>query len=285
MEQGHNKALILVSALWIAAVSAYMGWGAINHSGLYRWLADLQIAQSGGYYPRWTGILPALLLSAPAIWVLRRAAERGEDEQAAAGPAGEGQRLAKGARNMGISGVVVGIAAIGAFIFAQSLPDGSEPAQPFNLSALGGGGPVPSHKISIRGTVDEEGTTGVTESGQGSERNVMYAGFRPDDAPKDAPLSLFVERNMGGNATVLQGFLPEQEGYLVENGLPALALADLEARGVRIARPHYLLRPPGDGPRTPFYAAAAVGGLLAIFLLIVAVVAALRARGRAMQAA
>ena len=178
---------------------------------------------------------------------------------------------------MGIAGVVAGIAALGAFIFAQSLPDGSEPALPFNLSALGSGSPVPSHKISIRGTVDEQATTGVSESGQGSERNVLYAGFRPDAAAKDAPLSLFVERNMGGNATVLQGFLPEQEGYLVENGLPALALADLEARGIRIARPHYLLRPPGDGPRTPFYAAAAVSGLLAIVLLIVAVIAGARA--------
>lgn len=281
MEQGHNKALILVSGLWIAAVSAYMAWGAIAHAGLYRWLADLQVAQSGGYYPRWTAILPALLLSAPAIWVLRRAAERGAAEQAAAGPAGEGQRLAKGARNMAVAGVVAGIAALGAFVFAQSLPDGSEPALPFNVSALGNGGPVPSHKISIRGTVDSEATTGVTESGEGSERNILYVGFRPDDAGKDAPLSLFVERSMGGNPTTLQGFLPEQEGYLVENGLPALALADLEAQGIRVARPHYLLRPPGEGPRLPYYVAAAVAGLLAAALLIVALVAALQARGKA----
>jgi hypothetical protein len=181
---------------------------------------------------------------------------------------------------MGMAGVLAGIAALGLAAFAQGLPDGSEPALPFNLSALGGGGPIPSHKISIRGAVDPEATTGVSESGRSGGRNILYAGFRPDDAAKNAPLSLFVERNISGDATVLQGFLPEQEGYLVENGLPALALADLEGRGIRIARPHYLLRPPGEGPRLPYYAGAAVAGLLSLVLLIVAVAAALRARFR-----
>lgn len=279
MEQGHNKALILLSALWIAVVSAYMAWGAITDSGLYRWLADLQVARTGGHYPRWTAVLPALLLSAPAIWVLRRAAERGAAEQAAAGPAGEGRRLAKGARNMAIAGVVAGIGACGLYLFSQSLPDGSEPALPFNLAALGGGGPVPSHKISVRGTVDPDASASISESGgAGGERNIVYAGFRPDEAAKDAPLSLFVERNMGSGPTVIQAFLPEQEGYLVENGLPALALSDLEARGVRVARPHYVLRPAGESPRTSFYAAAAVGGLLALALLVVALISALQAR-------
>jgi len=279
----HKGLLIAMSAVWIALASGYMAWGAIYHDGLYRWLADLQVAQTGGYYPRWTAIIPALLLCLPAIWVLRRQAEIGQAEMAARGPAGEAERLGKGARNMAIAGVVAGIVGFGVHAFAQSVPDGSEPAVPFDVSALGNGGAVPGHKISVRGQIDPAITTGVTETGGDADRSTLYAAFVPEGAAaKDAPVLLFVERSFTGppDAAPTQAFLPDQEGYLVENGLPALALSDLETQGVRVASPHYVLRPPGDGPRTPYYVAIALCGLLFVIFLLVAVISAVKARGR-----
>jgi len=284
-EGTHKGLLIALSVLWIALVSGYMAWGAINHAGLYRWLADLQVAQTGGYYPRWTGIIPALLLCAPALWFLRRLADQAAAAQPA-GPAAEAQRIGRTARITASAGIVAGIIGVGAFVMAQGVPDGSEPALDFNLAVLGSGAPVPTHKVRIRGNVDPDATTGVTETGGDADRSTLYAGFRPDSGAKDAPLSLFIERNVAGGAEAVtaQAFLPDQDGYLVENGLPALALSDLEARGTAVARPHYVLRPGGDGPRTPYYVAAALGGLVCVVCLIVAVIGAVQARSRALRA-
>jgi hypothetical protein len=288
MSEDANRGLLMVlSGVWIALVSGYMIWCAASDAGLYRWLADLQVAQGGGYYPKWTAILPALLLCSPALWYLRRQADVAQASQPA-GPAAEGARMGRTARNMGIAGVVAGLIGVGAYGYAQSVPDGSEEAIPFNVSVLGTGAPVPSHKIRVTGAVDPDATTGVTESGGSTDSSTMYAGFRPDDAggAKDAPLRLFVERRMGGagDAATLQGFLPDQEGYLVENGLPALALRDLEARRIPIATPHYVLHPGDSTRRDPYYVAAALGGLLCAVCLIVALIGARQARSRMSRA-
>jgi len=287
MDEGTHKGLLIgLSALWIALVSGYMIWGVVYDAGLYRWLADLQIARTGGYYPRWTAILPALLLCAPALWYLRRQADAAQASQPA-GPAAHAARIGRTARNMASAGVIAGLIGLAAYVYAQTVPDGSEDAVPFNVSVLGTGAPVPAHRIRVTGAVEPDATTGVTESGGGTDEGTLYAGFRPDGATgaKDAPLSLFVERRVGGaaDAATLQGFLPDQDGYLVENGLPALALRDLEARGIQVARPHYVLRTAAAAPRDPYYIAAALGGLLCVVCLIVAGIGAVQARSRAQR--
>lgn len=284
-EGTHRGLLLILSGLWIALVSGYMIWGVVYDAGLYRWLADQQIARTGAYYPKWTAILPALLLCAPALWYLRRQADIAEASQPP-GPAAEGARMGRNARNMAIAGIAAGLIGFGAWVYAQTVPDGSEEALPFNVAVLGTGAPVPAHKIRVTGAVDPDATTGVTETGGGTDSATLYAGFRPDGADaKDAPFSLFIQRRMGGSAdaATAQGFMPDQDGYLVENALPALALRDLQARGIRVASPHYVLRPGDDTRREPYYIAAALGGLLGVVCLIVALIGMVQARGRMLR--
>ena len=103
------------------------------------------------------------------------------------------------------------------------------------------------------------------------ERLIFYAGFRLEGEDKDAPLRLFVERNAPAPEalTTLQAFLPEQTGYLVENGLPDEALAELRARGVEVASPHWVLKTGDLARREPFYIAAALGGFVGLVCLLV----------------
>ena len=82
MKREGNIRLIL-SGLWVALVAAYWVWAAITFSGLYRWLAEWQIAQFGGYYERATATLPAILMAAPAIAYLRRRSAVAQAEAAA----------------------------------------------------------------------------------------------------------------------------------------------------------------------------------------------------------
>lgn len=280
-----SKALLALSVIWIAIVAAYMGWGAFENRGLYRWLVELQIAQFGGYYPRWTGILPALLLALPAIGYLRRYS----DARAAAaprGPAAEAQRGARVAKVTATIGVLAGIVGVAAYVLAQGVPDGSEAAVPIEIAELGQGA-VPANKVVVRGTVDNDASGGVSESGRFTDENSFYVGFRPESgAGKSDPIRLFIARRVGSsaNAATMQGFLPKQTGYLVENGLPALVLQDLQSRGIAVATPHYVLQP-GDGTRRdPYYVAAGLGGAVFVICLLVALIGGLQARARARAA-
>jgi hypothetical protein len=277
VDQSWNRTLLVLSWLWLAIVTAYSIWGAVTYSGLYRLVAELQIDQWGGYSEKWTAILPGMLLAAPAFWYLRRRAAIA----AAAGPrlGGEAGQARRMAMILGVIGLVSALVGMGAFLISQTLPDGSEAAVPFDAARLGSA-PAPTGRVAIRGEADPAVTTGVTESGRLAMGAAIYAGFRPDGEAKGAPIRLFVERAFGDRADAAtdQFFLPEQTGYLVENGLPGLALHDLEARGIQVARPNYVLRTARLARRDIYYVVAGLGGFFALLLLGIAGAALLRAR-------
>ncbi|HYD14585.1 MAG TPA: hypothetical protein VEC11_17190 [Allosphingosinicella sp.] len=280
MSDGRHKVFIALSLLWIVAVGGYMIWGAFNYSGLYRWLAEWQVEQWGGFYQKWTAALPALVLSLPAIAYLghrsrlRQAAEANDK-------AAQARTIGRTARWTMLIGVVLLLGGGAAFAFSQTLPDGSERAGEIDGTRLVSG-QAPATRIRIRGTDDIEARTRVDRPGP-NERTTFYAGFRLEGEAKDAPLRLFIERNTPGPEalTTLQAFLPEQTGYLIENGLPEEALADLRARGIAVARPHWLLKTGDLALREPYYIAAALGGFIGLVCLLVGFAGFLQARRRA----
>lgn len=281
MGGSRSKALLALSVIWLVLVCGYMAWGAFEHRGLYRWLAELQIVRFGGYYPRWTGILPALLLALPAIGYLRR---YGEAAQAVLpqGPVAEARRGGRVARNMAIAGLLFGLIGIGVHLMARGIPDGTEAATPIDIATLGDG-PVPSTRVSVRGAIDDDAATGVSETGRFTDENIFYVGFRPESGgAKSEPLRLFVARRAGNSrdAATRQVFMPDQIGYLVENGLPALALDDLRSRGIAVASPHYVLQTREGMRREPYYVVAVLGGLMFAICLLVALIGGVQARAR-----
>ncbi|HTU11161.1 MAG TPA: hypothetical protein VMG08_09720 [Allosphingosinicella sp.] len=280
MSDGRHKLWIALSCLWLLVVFGYMLWGAFAYAGLYRWLAELQIAQWDGYYKKWTAILPGLLLAAPALAYL---GWRGRLRQAAeaSSPAAQARTAGRAARYTMLAGLVLVLIGGGAFAISQTLPDGSEPAEPIDATRLVGG-QVPETKVRLRGADDVAARVRYLQRGA-DERIIFYAGFRLDGEAKDAPLRLFVERNTPGPEalTTLQAFLPEQTGYLVENGLPADALAELRSRGMAVASPHYVLQTGDLARREPYYITAALAGFTGFVSLIVGFASLLGARRRA----
>ena len=112
--------------------------------------------------------LPTLVLTGPAAWYLRRHALR-RQALAAADPdsgaaAGRQRRQAGWAA---IAGIALLAVAGGVYAFSQTVPDGSEPPVPFDAATLGAG-PVPTGRVQVRGTVDPDVSTGVTETTSGS---------------------------------------------------------------------------------------------------------------------
>jgi hypothetical protein len=284
MADGRARLLVGLCWAWVALVAAYMAWGAINHAGLYGWLADLQLERNGSFRPDLTGLVPGFLLAAPALWYIRIRSQIALALEEP-GPAAEARRMGRVARMAAIIGLVCALIAGGAYWLSQQQPDGSEDPTPVDFAALVAG-EVPRTRVSIRGAVDPDVTTGVEESSRYVDRATLYVGFRPEQGGKDEPLRLFVERYFGDvrDARTAQGFMPEQTGYLIENGLPAPALRDLEQRGIRIAAPHYVLRTRSEGRRENYYIVAALAGLGAIACLIAALFGSLQARSRARRA-
>ena len=281
MEGQSNRALLALCWVWVALVSAYLLWGLINEAGLYGWLADQQVRRWGSYSPKLTGLIPWLVLAGPALsYVGRHSRRRRALEEAAGDAAGPSRREARVARWTALGGLVAMAAAAGVYAYSQTVPDGSEPAVPFDAATLGAG-PVPEGRVQVRGTIDPEASTGITETINSSERTTFYVGFRPNgETDKAAPLRLFVERGTGSGPPTAQAFMPEQDGYLVRNGLPGLALRDLQAHGVRIAEPHYLLSHPSAGRRDNYYIVAALAGFAGFAMLLSAGIVFLRGRLR-----
>jgi len=220
------------------------------------------------------------LLAGPAFWYIRRRAAIVRTREGS-GPSADARRMARTARNCALAGLAAALVCGGAFLLSRRVPDGTEKAALYDSARLGRE-PAPAGKVRIAGRLEPEARTYVTETGGGRERVVHYVGFRPDGAARDAPLGLFVERHVDGREEppTVQYFLPEQSGYLIENGVPPLALSALENRGVRVARPHYLLRTGDLARREPYYVTAAVSGLLALACLAVAGIGGIQARSR-----
>lgn len=284
MDENRGRLLVGLCWAWVALVAAYMVWGAINHAGLYGWLADLQLEQNGSYRQDLTGLIPGFLLAAPALWYVRLRSQIALALEEP-GPASEARRMARIARNVAVIGVLCAAVAGGAYWLSQQQPDGSEEPTPIEFAALAGG-EIPRTRVSIRGAVDPDVTTGVEESSRYVDRATLYVGFRPEQGAKDEPVRLFVERYFGDvrDARTAQGFMTEQTGYLIENGLPAPALRDLEQRGIRSATPHYVLRTRSEGRRENYYIVAALAALGAVACLLVALVGALQAWSRRRRA-
>lgn len=274
MDAKRGNLWLAASWIWLALLTAYIAWGLFGERGLYGWLVDWQVERWGSYHPALTGGIPILLLGAPALWYIRRRDLQRRAAEAAQGPAAEARRIGRNARLMAVAGLVCLAAAAGAWMLGRSAPAVHAPPQPFDIATLGTG-PVPEGRVQVRGEVDPEAGTGVVETSREADRTIYYVGFRGEKEAADAPLRLFVRRNVAGaQPTMAQGFLPEQDGWLVENALPPLARRDLESRGVRIADPHWVLESRDLPPRDLFYAGAFVAAFLGLVLLVAAIAAA-----------
>lgn len=255
--------------VWIALCGAYLAHGYATYSGLYRWLAELQIAFLGRYVIALTGLVPFLLLIAPTLPILRRDYLAGQGTRATT-PAAKAMR----ARRTAI--VLVAVAAFcfilsgATFLIGRSktVPAGS-PVE-VDLRTLGTG-PPPEGRVTVRGRVlVERGVTTITE-GSWQTFETLYVPIVASDRPADqGGYRVFVKRSTVRSANqpaLRQMFLGAETGILVRGGLPADVLAILAQRGIEVAEPHWLLSPPGAANDT-YFTAAATAGLIGLILFL-----------------
>jgi uncharacterized membrane protein len=282
-------AIQLACWLWIAATAAYFGWEYTNFTGLYRWLADQQIAVFGKYALHLTALLPFLVVSAPAFSIIA-AQHRRRRQSGAAGAAGisEYEKARSSARILFLLAPVCFAIALGAFLVGQgeTVPDG-DPVR-LDLSISGDATP-PSGRVTLVGDVlVDKGLTTLTTGRFGQTVENFYAPVigrgRRSDA---APFHFFVKRSTSrstGDAPLRQMFLGQETGILIRDGLPSDVEAMLVRAGAKPAEPYWLLTNASARSDT-YYAVAGVSGVIGTILLLGSAAGLVRARIRARRKA
>lgn len=266
---------------WMLVVAAWAWWEYSHYSGLYRWLAEWQTARWGQYERVWTALLPALLLSAPALSVLRR---REQATQAAlASGAADPAEVMRGVRKAMLAiGMVCASVAAGAYLYSQQLPDRSDPPVEIDLARLGAALP-PTGSATFAGAIpDTDRALQLEEQFRSRSADIdhqtIYVPVVAKGTAKDAPVRFFIDRASyafadSGETPRTNIFLADHmQGVLVENGLPAEVVAAFTEQGVTIASPHYLLTTNSVGGRQNYYIVAALGGFIAFILFLLSAI-------------
>lgn len=224
--------LELLDALLALSVAGYSVYAAVDDSGLYAWLSELQARKLGGHVP----LLTMAIASVPwvlAAWTVHAAAKRvfGESSSVAAPlPKTSSVRLLW---QLGIVLLAAGIAA-GAAAYRSS--DAQRVYAILDASLA----PPPHAKwVELTGTDQARAAVTVQLGDSGTE----FTPVTPPNWRAAEPVMYFGE----GPAFIqaAPGKAPKQtrRGVLVKNGLPSVAKAGFGQRGLVIAEPHYVIDP------------------------------------------
>ena len=239
-----SRAGLILAWGWLALAVGYIAWGSATARGLHGWLMRWQIERSDGYSGTLTFALPLVILATPSLWLLFghfKAVESdvlGKPERERAYFRGWALAL------LGAAGLALATA-VGCAGMASLQPGHEEPTEIHAAELIAGR--APAGNLVMMGHPELAATYEVTEYGRrGQSRGTSWSGFRPEGerAGSGAPIALFYEGRTSGGGDG-DGRLAETiqiSGHAVRNGLPDIARRGLEARGVRIAEPHYVLR-------------------------------------------
>ncbi len=259
-----------VRGLAIAGTLGLAGYWWATYSGLYRWLAELQIAWFDGYELILTGILTCLLAVVPTMIVLvaisRRLPPPTDSPRMSAAEVeswiqGHSGRLVAG-------GISVGLLGFGLFqsVACARLGDLTD----FDVAAVERGAAPQSRYVRLDGTPEWARAVGVE-----GEHDVSF--YVPLRSGPRAPVALVLEVTQNqldsGGANRSQRHF---EGTLSSN-LTGLARTVMVKKGVKLAEPLWVLDV-GHNPRQTRDMAAAFTTMGGIGLLLLAAWMAFRRR-------
>ncbi|MBL8651033.1 MAG: hypothetical protein JNL35_11615 [Sphingopyxis sp.] len=228
----------------MALVAGWAWWEYSHYAGLYRWLAEWQIAKWGGYEQLWTALVPAFILTIPSLRVLR---ERELLNQASLIAGDDPVPILHRVRTgMLVCSVILALVAGGAYFYSQTLPDPSDPPATVDLAALGDKAPPAGSAIFAGAVPDTDRALQMEEAFRSRSADIdhqtIYVPVVAENAAKHAPVRFFIDR--ANYAFADSGEAPRtnicladhMQGVLVENGLPADVVAAFAKQSVSIAR-------------------------------------------------
>lgn len=279
------RVFAVLSWIWFLAAAAYGTWEYVGFSGLYRWLAELQLGMFGRYYGSWTLIVSIFLLGLPGLATLsalereKRRRQAFEEAHGVPQPTLEELQAEASARARRHNRVMLWIAPV-CFLVAgiaywlgqqQALPAGA-PVVQVDLAALGTSEP-PSGRVMLIGQVlAAPGVTTSSEMLRRIEENYYAPIVARDDTGRREDFRFYVRRSVvrsAGDPRLAQVFYGNPTGILIRNGLPGDARALFERKQIEVTEPHWVLSSPTVRTDT-YYVVAMVSGLVGTVLILAA---------------
>jgi len=288
---------------WIALVSLFFLFQALDYRGIIARLAELQFLHFDRYWPTLTFVAVTALFSSPLIlacWLLRVRQRHSEQF----GPARiDDGRIVRGrlARVQGLfAGISAGslLAAIIVLVMRLQLPSDEGSPRSILLGSPDAIAPVEGRAV-ITGSVDLSETSQFNESVLLVKRTLYFAPVRPTGADPKEPLRYFVEvrRNdlRPGYHEIdfperdrlvhvwrfelpEQVFTPYMQGVLRRRALPGEIANMYRYTGYLVDSDNYVLFSSGDRLNWRYYVLAAQFALSALIAGIVAAIFGWRKR-------
>jgi Ca2+/Na+ antiporter len=265
-ESGKRSKAPYVLGAWALLVSLFFFWESVEYTGLTGWLAELQFAYLGTYFPVVTYLLFVALFSIPVfIYALysRRKERRQADPEERAG----GRALAASSRRMrSLFGVAagIGVAAFIALLVTLFLPDSKGGTQRIVVGSEAALSPAEGPS-SLAGNHDLKLTARHTVSLPFLGRDTYFVPVSGSVGNRKV-VQYFAETERLGEKPVY--FSPVKEGVLRKNALPGEILALYKDAGLTIGSPHYVLFKSVESMRSRHVMVTAQLTLLAILILL-----------------
>jgi hypothetical protein len=226
----------------VVALTAY--WWA-SYSGLYRWLAEWQLARSGSYEVQLTGVVTLLALLVPALVIIAiigagREGERGQAHADGLVAAEKARRertnawLREHRRRLTFLLAGVALTGVGAFTIGSGLLAG-ERVQ-LDAAALEGGGAAPGRYVDLTGRILAADAVAVSSS---HGRDTVYL---PVVSAPGAPVRVYLKTPLAWVRSHRREIASGRyEGLLDPQGLPGVAVTAFTQRGHPPAESYWVL--------------------------------------------
>lgn len=243
---GHKSPPLVLSLVVVLAALSLITLGAYwwyTYSGLYRWLAELQIQLIGAYYPTYTGIFTIVLLFLPfvGLTVLVHKAFGFEplDSVESAPPGQADAWLRQNSLSLGLFVMGVVFVGIGLYNLVAGWTAGKR--TPVALAELEAGALPPTRWVLLDGTLvhDRALMQGEQHGGRDEKGRPLGTYFIPVVAHGRDPAQATVFLKI--HTRRLDELKMPLEGTLVPSGLPGPIRVAFEERGPRPTVPHYVL--------------------------------------------
>jgi hypothetical protein len=253
-------------AIWSALVGLFFFWESVQYTGLTGWIAELQFAYLGTYFPVVTYLLFVALFCIPLfVYALYR--RRQDRRQADPNERAGGRALAASTRRMrSLFGVAAGIslAACVALLATLFLPDGKGGTQRVVVGSEASLSPAEGPSALV-GNHNLKLTSKFSRALPFLGRDTYFVPVL-GSVGNATTVQYFAETERLGEKPFY--FSPVKEGILRRNSLPGEILALYKNVGVNIGSPHYVLFKSVDSMRAGHVAVTAQLTVLAILVFL-----------------
>lgn len=265
--------LKIVGVLWCAAVAGYMGYGWYAYFGLYRILAEWQLATFDRYYAYPTALVPGVVLALPGLrlldWLNRRAGKTAGEPTA---------NPRRGLRNLAMVGIAALVFAGGSLVLG--LRESAKVPSVATFDLLLSSTLPKADRLIITGMARTDLMLTFEVETRGSTRTSHYVPLTAPGWQPDQPLVYFLKTNqdayIGPGTTRIHKLSPDQQpfpittepAYVESHALPGPLREEYLRNRLILAPTLHIFDQSTTSGLVIYWAVALAGGLIGVSCVV-----------------